>query len=175
MLIFMQHRAVVQRLYYRSAPVGGGCQRQLSTTNHANPTNGMGFLWFPSGGVSSLKCQVPSQKGPPPLPLTSNPELHTSPRAIVPNEPNWARAPENGRGPAGRDARRRVIVQNEPNSRIEPCETNPIWLRPGGKCAKQSQTWGKWDIWAKSGVWGMVPPGVKRAKRTQFRSVKFRV
>jgi hypothetical protein len=57
---------------YGSSPAGGGggCQRQSSTTNHANPTKGMGYLWFPCGTVSSLKRQV--GEGLVPNPLASN-------------------------------------------------------------------------------------------------------
>jgi hypothetical protein len=51
-------------------------------------------------------------------------------------------------------------VRNEPNL-----------ARPGGKCAKQSQTWEDWGIRAKAAVvWAVARPGVKRAKRTQFGS-----
>jgi hypothetical protein len=43
-----------------------------------------------------------------------------------------------------------------PNPRRgEACETNPIWpgrgRLTGGDCAKRSQTWGDWGMWAKPG------------------------
>jgi hypothetical protein len=59
------------------------------------------------------------------------------------------------------------------------CETDPIWGRIArnepnfaqaqaadrGNCAKRSQTWGKWGMWAKAVVvWGVARPGSKTCK-----------
>jgi hypothetical protein len=49
------------------------------------------------------------------------------------------------------------------------CPLTSNFTLPHGNYAKRSQTWRDWDVWAKAvSVWGVVRPGVKRAKRTQF-------
>jgi hypothetical protein len=54
---------------------------------------------------------------------------------------------------APRGGRRRANVQNEPN--LAPPEG-----ADGGNCAKQSQTWGDWGVWAKAFIlWGLARPG----------------
>jgi hypothetical protein len=63
---------------------------------------------------------------------------------IVRNEPNLA--------PVSR-GRRRVNAQNEPN-------LAPARATGGGDCAKRSQTWGDWGMWAKViVVWSVAWPG----------------
>jgi hypothetical protein len=91
--------------------------------------------------VSSWQFEVSSQRGQAEQPPASNFTRHTSDSPptgtlggrCMQNEPNLARAPGNGRGPAGRDAR--------PES--ETCKTNPIsparGRSPEGKCAKRTQ------------------------------------
>jgi hypothetical protein len=102
--------------------------------------------------------------------------------ARVQNEPNWARAPGNGRWLAGPrcppdgDCAKRSqfggrIVRNEPNL-----------VRPGAadgrNCAKQSQTWEDWDIWAKRALWGRGSAGSEMCKtnpisKRQVSSLRF--
>jgi hypothetical protein len=59
---------------------------------------------------------------------------------IVQDEPNLASAPGNGRGRAG-----------------------PRYP-PESDCAKQSQTWGEWGMWANVIVWGVARPGSETCK-----------
>jgi hypothetical protein len=95
----------------------------------------------------------------------------------------WAGRPRRALPPPACGAR---SVQNEPNfddpgrmsggdaqpTKRQSVQNKPNWAcagaADGGDCAKRSQTWGDWDMWAKVVVWGVPRPGVKRAKRTQF-------
>jgi hypothetical protein len=98
-----------------------------------------------------------------------------SSEANVQNEPNSRRGP----GPGLRIERCRPRV----GAGGQMCKTNPIpgrrpaanrakrtQFRPaqaadGGDCAKRSQTWGDWSIWAKDVVlWGLVRPGNETCK-----------
>jgi hypothetical protein len=45
------------------------------------------------------------------------------------------------------------ILQNEPN-----------FARPGGKCAKQTQIWRYWGIWASAVMWTVVRPPSETCK-----------
>jgi hypothetical protein len=60
--------------------------------------------------------------------------------------------------PPGRRRPTDETVQNEPN--FAPPQT-----ADAGNCAKQSQTWGDWSIWAKAAiVWGVARPGSETCK-----------
>jgi hypothetical protein len=61
--IYATYRRLKASIYRSAAGSGGAWQRQSTTTNCTNPTNGMGIIWFPFGRVSSLKCQVSSKRG----------------------------------------------------------------------------------------------------------------
>jgi hypothetical protein len=143
--------------------------------------------------VSSLKVEVSRVTSERPNRAASDFKRHTSHFKLlgVQNEPNLARAPGNGRGPAGRDARpesdcakrtqfrppgggrRRANAQNEPNLGIEPCETNPISSRRGRlteEIVQNEAKPGATGVCGKRqsrGAW--LGRGVKCAKRTKFR------
>jgi hypothetical protein len=120
-------------------------------------------------------------------------------RRNVQNEPNSARAPGNGRGPAGAgappesDCAKRTqflycglrIVRNEPNSSIGDCGFRDAYgLPPSARCGpivRNEAKLGRTGVYGQGqsscGAW--LGRGVKRAKRTQFQrgvsSLKFQV
>jgi hypothetical protein len=51
----------------------------------------------------------------------------------------------------------RANMQNEPN-------LVPARAVAGGNCAKQSQTWGDWAMWAGAVVWASARPGSETCK-----------
>jgi hypothetical protein len=115
-------------------PRGRGCVRNEPNLAAGGPGSGIGRRWpgagpggqmrktnpiSPGGVGGGLPCPRPSGLAPPP-------------KVIMQNEPNFARAPGNGRGPAGRGARPKSDcakrTQFRPGagvSRRESCRTKP--------------------------------------------------
>jgi hypothetical protein len=129
-------------IYGSAAAGGGGGQRQSGTTNCTNPMNAMGIIGFPFGRVSSLKCQVSSQRG------RGGPGLRIGDcglriergrpgadaggqmRQTNPIRPGRTVKPQNKAklGRTGVYRQRPSSCGLWPGPGSEMCETNPIWI-----------------------------------------------